>query len=155
MSASKAWNLAGYKCAQLVLNDADLAKRDDFGWDLHGTATPGVLTNIAAFTEGEPWLAEIQNYLAGNQQRLVELLAEELPGAAFIPNRGTYLAWIDCTGLDLDDPFAFFLEKARVALTDGAACGDVGKGCVRLNFGTPRPVLEEMIRRMGRAVRAR
>ncbi|MGA4507955.1 MalY/PatB family protein [Propionibacteriaceae bacterium G1746] len=156
MSASKAWNLAGYKCAQLVLNDEDLSHSHKFAFDLHGTATPGMLSNIAAFNEGEEWLAGVNDYLAANQQRLIELLAEELPGAVFVPNQGTYLAWLDLEALELEGkPSDFFLEKARVALTDGGACGDIGKHSVRLNFGTPRPVMEEMVRRMGEAVRSR
>lgn len=156
MSASKAWNLAGYKCAQLVLNDQDLTTAKDFAFELHGTATPGVLANIAAFTEGEEWLDEVTGYLEGNHRRLLELVAEELPGAVMVPNQGTYLAWIDLEALGLQGkPSDFFLEKARVALTDGGACGDVGKHSVRLNFATPRPVMEQMVRRMGEAVRNR
>ena len=156
MSASKAWNLAGYKCAQLVLNDDDLLTAKDFAFELHGSATPGVLANIAAFTQSEEWLEEVTAYLEGNHQRLVELVAEELPGAVFVPNQGTYLAWIDLEALGLEGkPSDFFLEKARVALTDGGACGDIGKHSVRLNFATPRPVMEDMVRRMGEAVRNR
>lgn len=156
MSASKAWNLAGYKCAQLILNDEDLKTADAFAFDLHGTATPGTLSNIAAFNDGEPWLDEVVGYLEGNQQLLIDLLAEELPGAIFVPNQGTYLAWIDVEALGIEGkPSDFFLENARVALTDGGACGDIGKHSVRLNFGTPAPVLEQLVRRMGEAVRNR
>ena len=156
MSASKAWNLAGYKCAQIILNDEDLKTAGDFAFDLHGTATPGMLSNIAAFNEGEPWLAEVISYLEGNQRRLVELVAEELPGAVFVANEGTYLSWLDLTALELEGkPSDFFLTRARVALTDGGACGDVGTTSVRLNFGTPRPVMEQLVRRMGEAVRNR
>ena len=156
MSASKAWNLAGYKCAQFILNDDDLAASHAYAFDIHGTATPGILSNIAAFNEGEPWLDDVLGYLENNQQRLVELVAEELPGAVFVPNQGTYLAWIDVEALQIEGkPSDFFLEKANVALTDGGACGDIGKHSVRLNFGTPRPVLEELLHRMGEAVRSR
>ncbi|MGA4669066.1 MalY/PatB family protein [Propionibacteriaceae bacterium Y1923] len=156
MSASKAWNLAGYKCAQLILNDADLKTSKKFAFDLHGTATPGMLSNIVAFNEGEPWLQDVITYLEGNQQRLIELVAEELPGAVFVPNQGTYLAWLDVEALEIEGrPSDFFLQQGRVALTDGGACGDVGKHSVRLNFGTPRPVLEQVVRQMGAALRNR
>lgn len=155
MSASKAWNLPGYKCAQLILNDEDLEGADAFRFELHGTSTPGVFANVAAYDEGEEWLAGVLEYLEGNQRHLHQLLAEELPGAKCIPNEGTYLAWIDCTELGIEgSPCEFFLEHAGVAMTDGAACGDVGTRSVRFNFGTPRPLLTEMVRRMGAAVRA-
>ncbi|NLE97224.1 MAG: aminotransferase class I/II-fold pyridoxal phosphate-dependent enzyme, partial [Propionibacterium sp.] len=153
MSASKAWNLPGYKCAQLILNDEDLAGADAFMFELHGTATPGVFANIAAYEESEDWLAETIEYLAENQRLLHELLAEELPEVRCIPNEGTYLAWLDCTELGLDvAPGEFFLEHAGVATTDGGACGDAGTGSVRLNFATPRPLLKRMVRQMGEAV---
>ena len=145
MSASKAWNLAGYKCAQLVLTDDTRLKPTD----LPEPATPGVLANTAAYTEGEPWLKGVISYLEGNQRLLQEMLPE---GMRFIPNQGTYLAWLDCTALALPQgPAKFFLDHARVALTDGALCGEVGRGSVRLNFATPRPVLQEMLERMTRS----
>lgn len=146
LSASKAWNLAGYKCAQLVITDGTTLQPTD----LHEPATPGVLANIAAYSDGEPWLAEVITYLEGNQRLIQEMLPTVLPGVEFIPNQGTYLAWLDCTALDLPtSPAKFFLDKANVAVTDGALCGEGGRGSVRLNFATPRPVLAEMLTRMG------
>lgn len=146
MSASKAWNLAGYKCAQLVITDGTTLQPTD----LHEPATPGILANTAAYSDGEAWLAEVITYLEGNQRLIEEMLPSVLPGVEFIPNQGTYLAWLDCTALDLPtSPAKFFLAKSNVAVTDGALCGEAGRGSVRLNFGTPRPVLSEMLERMG------
>lgn len=155
-SASKAWNLAGYKCSQYVVNDADADLAARYPFRLDTTATPGVIAATAAYEQGEPWLAEVIDYLAGNQRRLVELVAEELPGVRMLPNEATYLAWLDCRELDIEGPLApFFLEHANVALTDGASCGEVGAGAVRLNFACPRPVLEQLVRQMGEALRRR
>ncbi|MNI00792.1 Cystathionine beta-lyase PatB [compost metagenome] len=67
--------------------------------------------------------------------------------------QSTYLAWLDCTALGLDDPQQFFLEQAKVGLSAGL---DFGNGCkqfVRLNFGCPRSLLEEGIARMERSLR--
>jgi cystathionine beta-lyase len=153
-SASKGWNLPGLKCAQLILtSDADLEK-----WDVAGTlatrgaSTPGVRANIAAFTTGRDWLAEVVGYLDGNRRLLAELLAEHLPGVRYQPPEGTYLGWLDCRALGLGDaPGEFFLDKAQVMVNDGPAFGDAGQGHVRLNFATPRPILAEVVRRMGQA----
>jgi len=68
---------------------------------------------------------------------------------------GTYLAWIDCRPTGIADPFTFFLEKAKVALSDGKAFGAPGDGFVRLNFGTPRVLLTEGLERMRKALAAR
>jgi cystathionine beta-lyase len=157
-SASKGWNLPGLKCAQLILtSDADSETWAAVGrLSEHGASTPGVRANTAAFSAGGDWLAGVVGYLDGSRALLGELLAEHLPGAGYRPPEGTYLAWIDCRALDLGDgPAEFFLEKARVMVNDGPAFGDAGNGHIRLNFATPRPVLTEIIRRMGDAVASR
>ncbi len=155
VSASKAWNLPGLKCAQLVLsNDADAAKWAEVGFIAeHGAANLGVVANIAAYESGGPWLYDVVDYLDGNRRLLKDLLAEHLPEIGYTEPEGTYLAWLDCRELGLGDgPAAFFLEHAGVALTDGPECGVAGAGFARYNFATPRPILEETVARMARAV---
>jgi cystathionine beta-lyase len=158
VSASKAWNLPGLKCAQLVLsNDADVELWTRVGTTTeHGASNPGIVANIAAYTEGGPWLEAVLSQLDGNRTLLGELLAEHLPGARYRAPEGTYLAWLDLrdTGLG-DHPGEFFLEHAGVALTDGPLCGEVGAGFARYNIATPRPVMEETVERMADALNRR
>jgi cysteine-S-conjugate beta-lyase len=157
-SASKAWNLPGLKCAQLILsNDADLQAWSTVGFMAeHGASNLGVVANIAAFSAGGPWLDEVIAYLDGSRALLGELLAEHLPGVGYAPPEGTYLAWLDCRELDLgDQPCQYFLDRAGVALTDGRLCGAVGTGFARYNFATPRPIMRESVERMARALAAR
>jgi cystathionine beta-lyase len=66
--------------------------------------------------------------------------------------QGTYLAWLDCSALGLDNPQQFFLEQAKVGLSAGLDFGDASKQFVRLNFGCPRSLLEEGIARMERSL---
>ena len=154
LSASKGWNLPGLKCAQLILSseaDAETWAARGFLTE-HGASTPGVRANIAAFRDGADWLAEVLAYLDGSRVLLADLLAEHLPGVRYQPPEGTYLAWLDCRGLGLrDSPGEFFLDKAQVLVSDGPAFGEAGRGHVRLNFATPRPILAQIIRQMGRA----
>jgi len=167
-AASKGWNLPGLKCAQLVLsNDADEATWAEHGSTFeHGASTPGVHASTAAYLGGGPWLADAVAYLDGSRAFLAGLLAESLPEVGYRPPEGTYLAWLDCRDLFANgdrtaapaagvSPAEFFLAKARVLLTDGAACGEAGRGYVRLNFATPRPILAEIVRRMADAVSGR
>jgi cysteine-S-conjugate beta-lyase len=150
-SASKAWNLPGLKCAQLVLSnaaDADRWARVGLHAE-HGASNLGVVANTAAYTAGAGWLADVLAYLDGNRRLLAELLATHLPGVRYTPPEGTYLAWLDCRELGLPASAGeFFLERAGVALVDGPECGAPGAGHVRLNFATPRPVLETIVDRM-------
>ncbi|WP_225983917.1 MalY/PatB family protein [Epidermidibacterium keratini] len=156
-SASKAWNLPGLKCAQLLFsNAADLARFDDAGWwASHGTSTVGVIANTAAYAEGKPWLDDVMAYVAGNRAALGTMLEELLPEVGYRQPEGTYLAWLDCRQLDLADPYAFFAEQAGVQLTDGLQCGAAGAGHVRLNFAMPRALLEQAVEAMADALRRR
>lgn len=158
VSASKAWNLPGLKCAQLVLsNDADAETWVEVGLRFeHGAANLGVVANVAAYADGGPWLAGVLDYLDGNRRRLGELLAERIPGVGYTPPEGTYLAWLDCRALGLGaHPAEFFLDRAGVALTEGLACGDAGAGFARYNFATPRPILERTVDQMAAALETR
>lgn len=158
IAASKAWNLPGLKCAQLVIsNDEDAKHWEESGamWMAHGAAVLGVIASSAAYNEGEAWLDDVLVYLEGNREALADLVAKHLPGVTYRKPDGTYLAWLDFTGTNVpDDVGTFFREEARVAITDGSACGRGGKRHVRFNFAMSRPLLEETITRMGKAMAA-
>jgi cysteine-S-conjugate beta-lyase len=65
------------------------------------------------------------------------------------PPDGTYLAWLDCTALDLPgSPGGIVTERARVTVVDGPAFGEGGAGSFRFNFATPQPILAEMVQRI-------
>lgn len=157
-SASKAWNLAGLKCAQIIFSNAESLEmwEADGGWIGHGTSTTGAIANLAAYTAGGDWLDDVVGYLDGNRRLLVELVAEHLPDVRVTMPEGTYIALLDFreTGLT-GDLGAWFREHAGVAMTDGAACGEAAIGFTRFVFATPRPVLREAVERMGRALRSR
>ncbi|MCP2264852.1 MalY/PatB family protein [Promicromonospora thailandica] len=148
-SASKAWNLPGLKCAQVVLsNDADVKLWDEVGERVEeGASTLGILAGGVAYAEGREWLDDVLPYVQGNAARLGELLAGSPIG--YRAPEGTYLAWLDCRGLDLPgDAATYFRERAGVVLVDGADCGDAGRGFVRFNLGLPRPLLEQAVGQM-------
>jgi cysteine-S-conjugate beta-lyase len=154
ISASKAFNLPGLKCAQLVFsNDADATRYDEVaGLVAHGASGFGVAANTAAYREGGPWLDAVRDYLNASAALVGDLLAERLPQVGYRAPEGTYIGWIDLRALDLgDSPATAIRERAGVALTDGAACGEAGRGFVRLILATPQPVLRDVIDRLGRA----
>jgi len=153
-SASKAWNLPGLKCAQVVLtSDADRETWAGIGpLAEHGAATLGVIANTAAYRSGGPWLADVLSYLDGNRRLLGQLVADLLPGVVYTPPEGTYLGWLDFRATGPADPAAYFLEKAGVAMTDGALCGEAGRGFGRFTFALPRPVLREAVERIAAAM---
>lgn len=157
-SASKSWNLAGLKAAMMVASSdearAVLARLPP--------ETPyhaghlGIIAARAAFRSGDAWLASVTSIVDRNRSLLTELLREHLPGVRYVPPRAGYLAWLDCTALGLGaDPAASFLARGKVALSAGPTFGGEGAGFARLNIATSRGLLEEAVRRMATAVKAR
>jgi cystathionine beta-lyase len=154
-AASKAFNVAGLRCAVAVFGSAELRKRFlELPRHLRGGLNvAGLEATRAAWMHGGPWLDQVRAELAQNRSLLADLVARRLPDVVHHPPEATYLAWLDCRALDLQPgPYAFFLEHARVGLSDGRTFGDPGEGFVRLNFATTRTVLHEVVDRMARAL---
>jgi cystathionine beta-lyase len=155
VSATKAFNLAGLKAAQLVT--ASPRARDAVARVGHLSSLAGLLGVIAteaAFRDGDGWLDAVLAQLAANREALGAALASELPKIEWMPPEGTYLAWLDCRPLGLgDDPAARFLERGRVALSAGLDYGSAGSGFARLNFATSPELLAEGVRRVALATR--
>ncbi len=154
-SASKAFNLAGLKCAALVAGDGDtLAATRRIPLDVrYRTGLFGVLAGIAAFSDGGAWLDDVLAYLDGNRRLLADLLGERLPAAVYVAPQASYLAWVNLRAYELGpDPAAALLERGRVALASGPDFGAAGAGYARLNIATSRAILTETVDRMVRAI---
>jgi cystathionine beta-lyase len=158
MAPSKTFNQAGLKASLGIVTDPALrerfkAARKDM---VQPTANVmGYTAMLAAYRDGGPWHEALLRYLEANRDHVVDYVSRHFSGVTMAKPEGTYLAWLDCRQMGLADPFTFFLENARVALSDGTAFGVPGDGFVRLNFGTPRGVLAEGLDRMRRALAAR
>lgn len=113
----------------------------------------GAIATIAAFRHGGPWLDGVLASLDDNRRLLAELLADELPGVRYRMPDATYLAWLDLSVLGWgDDPAAYALEHAKVALGIGPTFGaGVGRGHARLNFACTPEVLAEAVTRLADA----
>ncbi|MDF2562511.1 MAG: aspartate aminotransferase [Microbacterium sp.] len=156
VSVSKAFNLAGLKCALMVTADDATSEvvralPVEVEWR---TGQFGLLAAVAAFSEeSDAWLDGLLRTLDENRVLLEDLLAAHLPGARYrIPDAG-YLAWIDLSALDWgDNPARRILRDAKVALHFGPAFGAEGAGHVRLNFGTSPEILTEAVERIAALV---
>ncbi|WP_341945284.1 aminotransferase class I/II-fold pyridoxal phosphate-dependent enzyme [Microbacterium sp. LWH11-1.2] len=156
VSASKAFNLAGLKCALMVTaDDATTSVVRSLPVEVEWrTGQFGLLAAVAAFSEeSDEWLDGLLRTLDENRVLLEDLLAARLPGARYrIPDAG-YLAWIDLSALEWgENPARRILKDARVALHFGPAFGAEGAGHVRLNFGTSPEIITEAIERIAALV---
>jgi cysteine-S-conjugate beta-lyase len=153
-AASKAFNMPALRCAQIVAGDDLTAKaiaavpmaRND-SW-----SPIGVAASIAAYTDGDPWLASLIGRLDSQRRLLGELLTDFLPEARMRPLEATYLAWLDLRGYGHDDPATVIEQHGRVLVNAGNAFDRSLHGHVRLNIATSPTRLTEIARRMAAAL---
>uniref|UniRef100_UPI0011A4CE2E MalY/PatB family protein n=1 Tax=Geobacter argillaceus TaxID=345631 RepID=UPI0011A4CE2E len=150
---SKTFNIPGLGCSFAVISEPSLRRafKRAMGMLVPHVNTLGYTATLAAYRYGEEWHRELLAYLRGNRD-LVETTIRELPGLSTTHLEATYLAWIDTRETGLTDPGRFF-EAAGVGLSDGREFD--GNGFVRLNFGCPRPLLQQALQRMRDALAAR
>ena len=152
-SASKAFNLAGLKCALMVTADEETSDvvrglPEEVEWR---TGLFGAIAGVAAFSqESDAWLDGLLAALDHNRMLLAELLDEHVPQARYrIPDAG-FLAWVDLSALGWgDNPAVKIRRDADVALHLGPQFGEEGRGYVRINFGCSPDVLQEAVERIG------
>ena len=151
MAPSKTFNIAGLKCSMIIIQNPELRKTIEqakAGW----VGTPTLLAMsaaLAAYREGGEWLEDLIAYLQCNRDYLLYYLAQNIPQIQMTNPQGTYLAWLNCSRLQLkQNAYEFFLNVSKVALSDGNIFGAGGKDFVRLNFGCPRSILKKALERM-------
>ncbi len=153
-AASKAWNLAGLKCAVMVTASERMRRvvatmPQEVSWR---TSQFGLIASVAAFTDGEPWLDGVIAAIQANRALLTRLIDAQLPGVGYEQPRASFLAWLDLSSVGWgDDPSAIALERGKVALSPGPMFGALGRGFARLNFGCSPEVLTEAISRLAAA----
>lgn len=157
ISPSKGWNVAGLKSAHMVITNPDDRKR----WDALGrfparSGSPlGALAIVAAYSaDGLEWLDRTIAQLDRNRMLLTQLLAERLPLVTFRPPAGTYLAWLGFERYRLPERSAadFVLQRAGIAVVDGASCGAGAEQHVRFNFAMRPDLFEVAVDSLARAL---
>ncbi|MFN8150134.1 MAG: aminotransferase class I/II-fold pyridoxal phosphate-dependent enzyme [Solirubrobacterales bacterium] len=155
VSASKAFNLAGLGCAQIITAPGPAREAaEGLSFFARHCGHLGAIASEAAYAAGDAWLDEVIATIDGNRRLLGELLAERLPEARHVEPEAGYLTWVDLGAYDLGpDPAAAILERGRLALSPGVQFGKGGEGFVRYNAGTSPELLTEAVERLVRGVR--
>ena len=156
IAPSKTFNVAGLFCGFAIIPDKELRERYEKEVNhlrLH-VGSMGLLAAQTAFSgRCDDWLKELNRYLTGNRDFLVDYVTEYMPEVRLTVPAATYLGWLDFTQTGIDgSPFEFFLKNAKVAASEGKIFGREGEGHLRLNFGTSRKLLEQGLERMRKAL---
>ena len=158
MAASKTYNIAGLKAAFAIIQNPLLRQRFEAArlGMVDSVNAFGLVATQAALEHGEPWRQALITYLQGTRDHLVQALRTRLPGLRVVAPQATFLAWLDCSALQLQIPAQpYFLEHAKVAFSAGTDFGSAHGDWVRLNFGCTRSVLEQAIDRLVTALSRR
>ena len=153
-SASKSWNLAGLKCAQIVSQHPTIFEK----LNALPVSSPwrasilGTWASQVAYDQGEKWLDAVLRNLDRNRKYLAKLLKKNLPKANYEVPASTYLAWVDLNAYGIEDPAKVLLEKGRVAFNDGFEFGPSGKNFVRINLATSKAMLRKAVKRMAKVL---
>jgi cysteine-S-conjugate beta-lyase len=156
MSPSKTFNLAGLEVSSIIIPNKKL--RENFINTRSGIVPNpnlfGYTAMEAAYRYGDDWLEQVLEYLHGNLNYLKDYFAKKIPRIKVIEPEGTYLIWLDCRDLCMDNNGLsnFMRKKARVGLEDGFIFGESGSGFMRMNIACPRYILKEALIRIETAV---
>ena len=156
-SPSKAFNIAGLEIANIMAADSSVRGRIKEAMkqsELDHINSFGPDALIAAYTEGEEWLAELCRYIYDNYLYLVSYISGHLPGYRVLPLEGTYLAWMDISrsGMKSDALAERILQDGKVMVNPGTMYGPGGEDFLRINLACPRKLLEEGLGRMCRTI---
>ncbi len=156
-SASKGFNLAGFKCALMIAeSERTIGMLDAMSFEVGArTSILGLHASAAAFRDDEEWLDGAIAAIEASSELLTALLVAKLPDAGYRPPRAGFLAWLDLRALGWgDDPGGRILDEAKVALVPGPDFGPAGAGFARLNLACSAEVLTEAVERISSLRRA-
>ena len=158
ISGTKTFNLAGLQASTVVFPDRHSKWLFDNFWrsmDIHRNNAFSLTAMEAAFRHGEEWLEQLLPYLSDNFDFVVNYCEKYIPQIKTYAPDATYLMWLDCRGLGMDDQALreFMIHKAGLGLSEGYYFAPSLSGFMRLNAACPRSVLQKAMEQLEAAVK--
>ncbi len=153
MAPSKTFNTAGLATSYLVIEKPELRHRFEQILNRVHVGNGNIFGNIAleaAYNNGDQWVDELLLYLEKNISFVRTFLREKIPGIIPINPEATYMIWLDCRALGLDDDALrdFFIKEARLGLNEGRVFGTGGSGFMRLNIAAPLSIVQQAMNQL-------
>jgi len=157
IGVGKTFNLAGVAMSSVAISNEILKEKFLEVYEKHHFAQGSVLSHVSfksAYTNGKQWLEELKIHLYKNYEMLKEVCEKYPTQLKLIPIEATYLAWIDCRGMNLGDRKLrdFFVKEAKLGLNPGLGFGSNGSGFMRLNFAVSTEKMKEVVKRLDEAL---
>lgn len=154
---SKTFNIPGVVSSFSVVPDPEI-RRKFYSWlaanEMNDAPIFSHIATIAAYRMGGEWRREMLAYVEENIRFVEDYCRANLPGITALRPDASFLVWLDCRSLGLqhDALVDLFVNRARIALNDGAMFGPEGSGLMRLNVAAPRAALREILDRLASAL---
>jgi cystathionine beta-lyase len=157
LAPTKTFNIAGLNTSAVSVANPKLRHKVWRALNTDEVAEPNafaIQAAIAAYTEGEPWLDALLEYIQANREYVAAYLSANIPQMKLVPSEATYLLWLDCreyckargvTSAVLERELR---ENAHVFISKGVIYGDAGEGFLRMNIACPRAILNEALERI-------
>lgn len=153
MAPSKTFNIAGIISSFSVISNDKI--RDPFKkylekFEMESGHIFAYTATEAAYNHGEEWLEEAKDYLWQNVLFVEDFSKKEIPQIKVIRPQASFLIWLDCRALGLNEKELdkLFIHEAGLALNNGMIFGEEGKGYMRFNIGTPKKVIEQGLKKL-------
>lgn len=158
IAPSKTFNIPGMGLSTLVVPDKRQRQQINQvfdSWHVSAANPFSISAFEAAYQYGESWLDALMPYLHSTMQWVTDYIEQEIPQISLIPPEGTYLLWLDCHKMGLDNQALrqFFIDEAGVGMNPGYVFGETGSGFMRMNIGTPRQQVEQAMQKIATAIR--
>lgn len=155
---SKTFNIAGIVSSYAIVPNPTLRRRF-YTWleanELNEPTLFAPIATIAAYSQGEEWRRQMLRYVEENIRFVEDFFHAQMPQIKPLRPQASFLVWLDCRalGLNHDQLIDLFVNKARLALNDGAMFGPGGEGFMRMNVGTPKAVLQQALQQLSEALK--
>lgn len=157
LAPSKSFNIPGLNLSVLIIPDAAQRSAVNKAFDIShvNAANPfSIVAFEAAYRDGEAWLDALLKYLKETRDFVANYIIANLPKIHLIAPEGTYLLWLDCRALGMNDAELkhFFVHVAGVGLSPGTLFGESGSGYMRMNIGTSRHIIAKALDNITKAL---
>jgi len=156
VSASKSFNIPGLGLSAMVINNVEQRRAINKvfeSWHISAANPFSIAGFEAAYLSGADWLEQLMGYLDETRKQVTAFVEQQLPNIKVMPSQGTYLLWLDCRELELDDEELrqFFIKQCKVGMNPGVTFGQVGRGYMRMNIAAPRQIILQACERIKHA----
>lgn len=157
VAPSKTFNLSGLSTSCVIISNESLREKFSKTLEHLHLGLGNIFGNVAseaAYSHGYAWTRELMHYISGNLDYMEQFFRDHLPMIRMIRPEATFLVWLDCRDLGMNDEelAAFFMQKARLGLNPGIMFGPGGERFMRINIGCPREVLVTAMHQLESAI---